>query len=123
MKKKEKRRKTFELRLTKIELLHLRDLMSILSPPDLKTTVSQLLAESESRSLVETMLWKKIAASCEAAKLPLGDEAPDFVVAPTAAPPIGVFRMATDPAGEEAAESAGFLPSNSDEDEDEDEEE
>lgn len=95
--KKFLKRKTFKLRLTKFELLHLRDLMSIVVPPDLTKTVSQVLADAETRSMVEAMLWKKLTNLCLDADIPMGDDAPDFVVAPTTAPPIGVFRMATDP--------------------------
>ena len=92
-----KKRKTFYIRFTKFELLHLRDLMSILTPPDAKTTVSQQLAEAENRTMVEALLWKKIATACEDAEIPLGEDAPDFIVAPVSAPPISVFRMASEP--------------------------
>ena len=39
-----KKHLTFELSLTKFELLHLRDLMSVLLPPDGGQTLSQSLA-------------------------------------------------------------------------------
>lgn len=92
-----RKRKTFDLRLTKFELVHLRDLMSIVTPPEVNRTVSQHLAEAENRIMVESMLWKKLTELCDTAEVPTGDDAPDFVVAPTAAPPIGVFRLASDP--------------------------
>lgn len=98
------KRKTFQLRLTKFELLHIRDMFSIVTPPEVNRTVSQHLAEVENRVLVESMLWKKISNLCEEADLPIGDDAPDFVVAPTAAPPIGVFRLASEPQDEEGVE-------------------
>lgn len=100
---------SFNLKLTKFELVHLRDVLSITSPPDLTRTLSQMLAEAEDRSLVEQKLWSKVAAACDAAQVPMGDDAPDFVAAPMAPPPIGVFRMAHEPQ-DESPEPAGFLP-------------
>ena len=97
-----KKRKTYDLRLTKFELLHLRDLFSILLPPDAKQTMSQALAELENRSLIETMLWKKVFQACLDAGLPTGDSAPDYVAAPASPPPSSVFQLSSDPDGEEA---------------------
>lgn len=93
------KRKTFPLKLTKFELIHLRDLFSITLPIELKQTVSQALAEAEGRPLVETRLWQKLVTAFEEAELPVNDDAPDFVVAalPAAAPSISVFRMAHEP--------------------------
>ena len=101
MEKPVKRRKTFDLRLTKYELLHLRDLFSIVLPPDVKKTLSQALAELEDRPNVEAMLWDKIVDACKEADLPIEDESPDYIVAPTGPPPLGVFQLASDPDGEE----------------------
>ena len=42
---------TWDLRLTTPELLHLRDLVSVLLPPNGEKTVSQMLAEGEGRQL------------------------------------------------------------------------
>lgn len=97
MKEKLKKRKTYDLRLTKFELLHLRDLFSIALGPDAKRTVSQTLAEVESRPMVETFLWKKLSDLLEEAEVPTGDDAPDFVVASTETPPLSVFQLATEP--------------------------
>lgn len=99
-----KKRKTFELRLTKFELLHLRDLFGVLLPPEATQTLSQALATAEGRPMVEMTLWKKIAGLCDVAEVPLGDDAPDFIVAPTSTPPISVFQVASDPDGEPEAE-------------------
>ena len=92
-----KKTKTYEIKLTKFELLHLRDLFSIMMPPHAKKTVSQGLAEIENRSHVEQMLWNKISESCEEAGLPLADEAPDYIIAPTTTPSLGVFQISSDP--------------------------
>ena len=96
-----KKRKTYNLRLTKFELLHLRDLFSVVLPPEAKQTLSQALAELEGRGMVEAFLWKKVYAMCEEAGLPIGDEAPDYVVAPASPPPMGVFLLSSEPPEEE----------------------
>lgn len=97
-----KRRKTFSLRLTKFELLHLRDLMSVLLPPDAKQTLSQAMASLENRQMIEAVLWKKLSEACQSADLPTGDDAPDYIIAPISAPPIGVFQLAHEPATSES---------------------
>ena len=92
-----KRHKTYTLRMTKFELLHLRDLFSVAFPPDGAKTVSKALADLEERSLVESVLWKKVGELCVEANLPLDTEAPDYMVAPSAPPPMGVYMLAHDP--------------------------
>jgi len=89
-------KKTFSLKLTRQELLHLRDLFSILLPPDMKLSVSQALASSQGRHLVETKLWNKVANLCSEASIPTGDDASDFVITICAPPTLGVFEMMTD---------------------------
>lgn len=101
-----KQRKTFTVRLTKFELLHLRDLFAVMLPPDLKDTLSQRLAASQDRLLVEAKLWQKIARVCREADLPMDDDAPDFVVAAAAAPPVSVFELAHQPGDDAPAEEA-----------------
>ena len=91
-----KQRKTFTLRVTKAELLHLRDLFSILLPLEMKETVSHRLAHLQDRILVEAKLWQKVVVVCQEAQVPLDDDAPDFVVAASAAPPVSVFELAAD---------------------------
>lgn len=105
-----KKRKTFTLRLTKFELIHLRDLFSVSLPMDLKKTVSQALAEAEDRVFVETRMWNKVATACKEAELPLDDDAPDFVCAASSAPPVSVFRLAQEPnenVSEDADDNSG----------------
>ncbi len=94
--------KTSTLRLTRYEVLHLRDLFSILLPTEARQTASQALAAVEERPMVEARLWQKVLAACVELGLPVGDEAPDFVAAATSAPPVGVFRLATEPAQDKA---------------------
>jgi|SRR6478752_9666519 len=92
-----KRKKTFNVRLTRYELLHIRDLFAIMLPPDMKETLSQRLAQTQDRSLVEAQLWQKVVRACEEAELPLGDDAPDFVVTAASSPPVSVFEVAQNP--------------------------
>ena len=99
-----KKRKTYDLRLTKYELLHLRDLFSISLPPGDKT-LSQTLAEVESRPMIESSLWNKVVNACSDAGLPLGDTAPDYVVASIGTPTLGVFQVASEPVEEVLADA------------------
>ncbi len=99
-----KKRKTYGLRLTKFELLHLRDLFSVLLSPEAKKTVSQALAESENRPVIESLLWKKVSDLVEEAEIPFGDDAPDFLIASTSTPTLGVFQLATDPTPQQDSE-------------------
>jgi hypothetical protein len=92
-----KKTKTYSINLTKFELLHLRDLFSIVMPPNATVTVSQSLAEAENRTHVEQFLWNKLTELCKEASLPLGDDAPDYIVAPVASPALGVFQISPDP--------------------------
>ena len=111
-----KKHATFELTLTKFELLHLRDLMGILLPPDGAETISQSLASAEDRSLIESMLWDKVSKLCAEAKLPMESEAPDYIIAPTAPPPMGVFQVNQDLQSQTKAAKSGFLPGEEEED-------
>jgi len=96
-----KAKKSFSLKLSKHDLVHLRDLFGIMLPPDMKTTVSQSVAASQGRHMAESKLWNKIAALCEEACIPMGDEAPDFVVTISAPPQLGVFEMMSDNGGDD----------------------
>lgn len=89
--------KTSTLRLTPYEVLHLRDLFSILLPTEARQTASQALAATEDRPMVEARLWQKVLAACAEVGIPTGDDAPDFVAAASSSPPVGIFRLATEP--------------------------
>lgn len=110
-----KQKKTYEVRFTKFELLHLRDLMSISLPPEGQNTISETLASLENRITIESSLWKKLTDACVAVGLPVGDNAPDYIVAPSGMAPLGVFQLASEP-------PAG-LEDDEDEEESEDSEE
>lgn len=91
-----KKRKTTSLKLTRFELLHIRDVLSVMLPSEMNVTVSQALAKQQQRTLVEARLWDKIKDACERVDIPLGDDAPDFVVAASSAPSVDVFELAHD---------------------------
>jgi hypothetical protein len=126
MKKNEKnpkirRQKTFDLTVTRFELLHIRDLFSVLLPPNGDQTLSQSLADLEGRKLIESMLWEKITALCEAADLPVDAEAPDYIIAPTTSPTLGVFHVNHNLEEEPAEAESGFLPEDAQEEQEDDE--
>ncbi len=98
-----KPKKTFTLKLSLVELVHIRDLFSVLLPVDLKQTVSQSLAASQGRQLIETKLWNKIVTLCNEGGVPLDDEAPDFIITVTAAPELGVFEISPERAEDEVS--------------------
>lgn len=98
MTKKLRKRKTIPLRVTRLELVHLRDLFSVLLSNKADKTLSQALAEAEGRSLIEARLWQRLVEVCREANLPMGEDAPDFICAAVLSPPpVGVFRIAQDP--------------------------
>lgn len=108
-------RKIFTLKLSKFELIHLRDLFSVLLSTDAKQTVSQALAVVEDRTVIEARLWQRVAEACKGAELPTDDDAPDFICAAAASPPVGVFRIAQEP--NEQPDVPASNPFGSDEDE------
>lgn len=105
-----KKHETFDLTLTRFELLHLRDLMGVLLPPDGAQTLSQALASLEERTLIESLLWDKVSSLCKSAKLPMESEAPDYIVAPTSPPPMTVFQVNQDLQSQSKLVETGFLP-------------
>lgn len=96
-----KKRNITSVKFTKYELIHLRDVMSIMLPPNGDKTVSQVLAEVEGRQVVESVLWKKISRACRELDVPLDDEAPDYVVATVGQPQMSVFQVSVDVGEEE----------------------
>jgi hypothetical protein len=97
--------KTHVLKLTKYELIHLRDLFSV-TLPDASASVSQCLASLDERSLVESQLWTKIYGICRDAGVPLDDDAPDFVITAAGPPTLGVFHLADSPDADEDEEES-----------------
>lgn len=90
-----KRVKTSALNLTLEELIHLRDLFNVRFPSttNASQTVSQSLAKIEDREVIESRLWDKLTKLLKPSGIPLGDDAPDHVIAMTAPPELGVFPV------------------------------
>lgn len=81
-KKSSKPEPTYVLNVTKDELAHIRNLMSVLLPPAGEVKLGESLAEAcEMDESVDSSLWDKIWALCSEAGVDVGDEAPDFIVA------------------------------------------
>lgn len=93
-----KPKKAFSLKLSRPELTHLRDLFSVLLPADMKATVSQALAANQGKHLLESKLWNKVVQLCGEAQIPMGDEAPDFIVSISSPPSLTVFEMVSEAA-------------------------
>lgn len=89
----------FMLGLNRAELIHLRNLMSIMLPPSGEETVGQQLARNTGLPFAETSLWQKISIACEDAGVAVGDEAPDFALAPSALPVLEVIQVNNIPEG------------------------
>ena len=88
--------KVHTLTLTTLELIHIRDLLGVMFP-DGAVTLSEALATTENRMAVESKLWQKVADACKSSKIPIDDTAPDYVIAPTAPAPLGVFMVQSEP--------------------------
>ena len=110
-----KKHEIFDLNLTKFELLHLRDVMSVLLSPEIAQTLSQALALTEDRATIESMLWNKVSRLCKLAKLPMEAEAPDYIIAPISPPSMGVFQVNQDLQDSKKQNPSGFLPEDEDE--------
>ncbi len=88
-----KRVKLYNLELTLHELVHFRDMMSLMLPPYGERTVSAALADVEGRSCVDGSLWSKLVTLCDAAHVPTGSSAPDYVISIVESPTIGIVPI------------------------------
>ena len=88
-----KRNQTFQLTLTLNELLHVRDIRSVILPPSSDTRLSEALAQHEGRELSEGNLWQKVCDLCVEANVPTGTEAPDFYIGIQEPVSFGVFQL------------------------------
>jgi hypothetical protein len=74
-----KKLRRYRLPLTRDELLHLRDMLSIMLENN-QQTISSLLARAENRVEVEEDLWESIFELCEKAGLDTNEAAPDYLI-------------------------------------------
>lgn len=95
--KKEKKPKTngISLPLTRDELKHLRDLMSIVLPPE-GDTVSKVLASLGKNQVKEALLWQKVADLCVKNGLAIGADAPDFYIDQISPPVLDVVASGSE---------------------------
>jgi adenosylmethionine-8-amino-7-oxononanoate aminotransferase len=81
------------LNLTNAELEHLNELFSVILPSEKGVTVSEELAQTCSRVVVEQKLWEKIKKLCDKQGIVTGDDSPDYAVVPVGPPPMGLVRV------------------------------
>jgi hypothetical protein len=81
------------LNINKEELAHLRDLMSVLMPPECKNTFSEELARINEIANTEEELWQKIHNLCASNGIPTDDAAPDFVVSIPQHPELTINKL------------------------------
>jgi len=94
--KAEVKEKEYKLEVTKEELTHLRDLMSVVLSIENEETLSAALSEVENRADSEVSLWDKVATACMKASIDIGDNAPNLTIAPKDFPPLSVFHYVLD---------------------------
>jgi hypothetical protein len=82
-----------QLSLSKDELIHIRDIMSVLMPPDCKNTFSEELAQLNNLTDAEENLWQKIHHLCSINNIDTDDRAPDFVVTIPQHPELAIHRL------------------------------
>ncbi len=82
----------YGLELTAPELIHIRDLFSVISPDQTKT-LSQKLSMANGMGIHEAKLWKKICIACLTAGIPVGAGAPDYLATDISQPKIDIFPL------------------------------
>lgn len=82
----------YGLELTAPELIHIRDLFSVISP-DVTKTLSQKLSMANGMGIHEAKLWKKICIACLTAGIPVGAGAPDYLATDISQPKIDIFPL------------------------------
>lgn len=96
-KRKKKDVELYPLQLTKDELAHIRNMMSIVLPPTGDVRLGEALAHAtEADDDIDSSLWDKVWALCEEVGLEVGDDAPDFIVGPSEPTPLKVYRVNLD---------------------------
>lgn len=86
--------------LTKAELQFVRDLFGILLPPDGQVTISESLASTTGRKILEKKLWAKFYNKCVEFKVAVGDNVPDYIIVTTSQPEMAIGMLQHD-TGEE----------------------
>lgn len=85
---------TFEVKLTKPELEHLRDVMSVLIPSDEDPiSISVVLAKAKSSLEAEQLLWQKLVKVFETAEVDMEDDVPNYMVTPVTIPAMSICQV------------------------------
>lgn len=92
------------LTLTKRELAHVRDMMSIVLPHDHEQTISATLADYQMVSDEEQQLWKKIVKACTKSGVEIDSAAPDYVLMLVEQPVLSVFKLENSLSSEDPGE-------------------
>ena len=81
----------YPLELSVGEITLIRDLLSMMLPPDGEYTVASVLSQVTESAEHEKTLWTKIWDACVATGVPVGEDAPDYLVAQTMS--LGVYQV------------------------------
>jgi len=92
-KKKNNSAKSITLKLTSNELVHVRDLFSILMPQNYVLTLSESLATQNDTEKLENKLWTKIYNLCKCNNISIDKDADDFAVMIANQPQLEIQRI------------------------------
>jgi len=92
-KKKNNSAKSITLKLTSNELVHVRDLFSILMPQNYVLTLSESLATQNDTEKLENKLWTKIYNLCKCNNISTDKDADDFAVMIANQPQLEIQRI------------------------------
>ena len=90
--RKTTKKRLSSLELNDLELIHIRDVLSV-RLPGIPATVSSALAMLEDRDELEVALWSKVTALCADRGIDLDDDAPDFGISYVSQPRLMVKRL------------------------------
>lgn len=92
------KRKSIELKLTKAELEHIRDMLSVMVAKDRHKTLSMLLSEHKNTMAQEARLWRKVEEVCKENGVAIGAKAPDYLVGVLNKPKFAMITLPSDEA-------------------------
>ena len=84
---------TVTIELTKPELVHVRDMLSVLVPNDPPVTISEVLARRLDKVGSESSLWAKVVLACADVGVSCGKDTQDYVVMNASQPALDVFAV------------------------------
>jgi len=87
--------KYIDVKLTRGDLEHIRDLMSIMLSNSRSKTLSVMLSEHKGQTEKENLLWKRILSACKKAEIPVGEYAPDYLISIVNSPEFAISTVST----------------------------